>query len=98
MAGEVLAVGREVAAHRGGEGVVVARVHDGVPEHEQRRGPRLLRRRRRRCSRRGSSAESPTPMQNHYRRHHDEESAPAHHLRCCDCDLPDAAAQEVLQI
>jgi hypothetical protein len=37
-------------------------------------------------------------MQNHYRRHHDEESAPAHHLRCCDCDLPDAAAQEVLQI
>ena len=48
VAGEVLAVGREVAADQRGEGVVVARVHDGVPEHEQRRGPRLVRRRRRR--------------------------------------------------
>jgi hypothetical protein len=47
VAGEVLAVGREVAADQRGEGVVVARVHDGVPEHEQRRGARLVRRRRR---------------------------------------------------
>jgi len=74
VAGEVLTVGREVAAHRRHDGVVVARVHDGVPEHEQRGCPRRLLRRRRRCDdRRGSSAED--PMQNEYRRRHDKESA-----------------------
>jgi len=74
--GEVLTVGREVAAYRRDNAVVVARVHDGVPEQEQRGGPRRLLRRRRRCDRRrrrGSNAES--PMQNHYRRRHDKESA-----------------------
>jgi hypothetical protein len=43
VAREVLAVRWEVAVdQRRLDDVVVARVHDGVPEHEQRRGTRLV--------------------------------------------------------
>ena len=98
VAGEVLTVGREVAAYRRDNAVVVARVHDGVPEQEQRGVPRLFGRWRRckRRRRRGSNAES--PMQNHYRRRHDKESALAHHLRCSIRLMMLLLLQEVLQI
>lgn len=70
MAGEVLAVGRKVAPDQRRDGVVVAGVHDGVPEHEQRRRPCPVRRRGRR-----SSGAAP-PVQDHHR-HCDHQRASA---------------------